>query len=83
MRDLQTDYIGPLPPSKGYALVCEDALFGLTQAFPCCQANQAASITGLVKLGTMYRYPCSTDRDLRSHFKGHDVQDRAKEHSIE
>lgn len=52
------DYIGPLLPSESskYALVCVDAESDLTQTFP-CHANQAAIISVLEKLSTMYRYP--------------------------
>lgn len=45
------------------------------QAFPCHQANQAATIKGLEKVSTMYRYSCQIDSDCGSHYKGHDDRD--------
>ena len=58
MRDWQIDYIGPLSVAREdfkYALVCVDTASGLTQAFPCHYANQAATIRGSEKLSTVYR----------------------------
>lgn len=60
MRDWQIDYVGPFPKSEvsKYVLVCVDTVPGLTQAFSGLWANQVATIRGLEKLSTIYRYPC-------------------------
>ena len=57
--DWQVDYIGLLPLIEGskYGLVCIDTMPVLTQAFSYSCENQAATIIGLEKLSTMYRYP--------------------------
>lgn len=84
VRDWHTDYIGHLPLSKHFkhALVCVDIASGLTQAFPCCHANQATTIKGLKKLSTMCGYPHRSDSDQGSHVKGHDMQDWTEDHDI-
>lgn len=63
VRVSQIDYIGFLPTSEvcKYALVCADTVYGITQAFPFCHANQAATIR-LEKLNTMYGWIPSTNR---------------------
>ena len=74
------DYIGNLFSNEGskYGLVFVDNMPGLTQAFPCHCANQTATIRGLEKQSTMYKYACQIASDWGSHFKGHDVQAWAK-----
>lgn len=69
------DYIGTLPLSEGstYALVCVDTASGLTQAFPCRCTNQVATIRGLEKVSTIYRYHHQINCDWESHFKGHNM----------
>lgn len=47
---------------------------GLIQAF-------SATVGGLVKVSTIYRYTHQLDSDQRSHFKGHEMQDWTKEHT--
>lgn len=85
MRNWQIDYTDPLLLSKDskYTLVCVDTISGLTQAFFCHCANQAATIKGLKKLSTMYGYSHHIDNDRESHFKGPNMQDWAAEHDIE
>ena len=48
VRGWKIDYITLLPVSEGskYTLGCVDTAPGLTQAFPCRHANQAATIRG-------------------------------------
>ena len=61
-----------------------DTVSGITQAFPCHHANQAATLRDLERLRTNYGYPLHhIDSDCGSHFKGHDVQEWIKEHDIE
>lgn len=76
VRDWPVDYIGPLPLGEGskYAWICVDTVSSLTQAFPCCCTNQAATIRGLEKLSTMYGYHYRISNDWGSRFKGHDMQ---------
>lgn len=52
MRNWQIDGTDPFPLSQDskYTLVCVDTVTGLTQAFHCHCANQAATIMGLRKL---------------------------------
>lgn len=48
-------------------MICEGSMSGLTQAFPCCLANQGATIR-LEKLSTMYEYPHQIESDWGGHF---------------
>ena len=78
------DYISILSSceSSKHILVCTDTESDLIQAFPYCHTSQDGTIRGLEKLNTIYRYPCQIDCDQGANFKGHDMQDWAKEHDI-
>ena len=79
----QINYIGPSLQMMVLNMPLNmDTTSDLTQAFPCHCVNQAATIRRLEKLSTVYKYPCETVSDWESYFKGHDVQDWAKEHDI-
>lgn len=57
--------------------------FGLTQAFPCHYKHQAATIG---ELETVHHEDILIEQMMigwGSHFKGHDIQDWAKEHDVD